>query len=986
MSAVKLAILEKELQVLKHRMDEGGSGGGGGVTSPRGGGGVSNAVLEKTVAKHLHNELDKIKEELLGDLKEHQKHELGKSNAAIDQSIALEEQKKQVEDLKSTVVALKEEIQAQKLPVVDEKKEESRPIYVEIETVERMIRSALEKHASPSMETRTDRDIPIDADGKARFDPDIVTSMICDALADFNGKAELMVQDALQANNEQILQLKRQQEVEQNSSEIRREDVSDMIRQAVQEAQSQFVLEQRAVRDLVYECVQESKAVTKTDVQQMIQLAISSNPDKPSCVQRDAVIDMMWEAPDTMHRGIEDYVDEDTVARMIKAALSDFHPVVVADSSDFQRQSVKDIVKTQMSEIQLAQMIKDETRREEEAERNQEIDNRLNEIAKVLSPLQQELRDTKDSMDAVRKEKVDTWQVVKDAEMRSKELRQEEHQEFEEKMGQFWSKSQLLEEHLEHQFENQEKRLLQICAESEAANVVNMEKTLETWDKQFEELLQYCQEQAEDQKNLGRRLEELVEPVREENEKIRLKLDSVTKNWETKLSSFMQWVREPVADEKHRHEDLRLKMQTEMANAMSTWKEEVAQLQEQVAKQGKELLQAENMRAQLMNENTEKAINFEEAYNLLMTEAKVQAEQLAALNGELSKGRQELDQQRNEWSARVQAWQDQLKDLSHQVEEQTEELIAAHQAVKQAKESALKAMEDAEAVRDQAIEEKKEAIREKEMAFDECVEFVKERNEASRRAAQESINAARKDRDLFVRSVQQKTDEQLRRVQEEKELQLREKEKEIEEIAQMMQVRDAAARKAAREAIAAAECERDQVIKEKKQVLTEYERKLKESEAAARKAARDAILVTEAAHDRKIIEKQADFASVQSERDMEIQQAKAETDRIMKEKEDAIAAYEEKMKESMRASQVDRERVMSEGQAAMEQLEKMIKERDAAVKQLKESRFEVDRMSATVSAVTHKDVIDLTHQIQSSTTEEEAAAEARDAGDDSICK
>ena len=370
-----------------------------------------------------------------------------------------------------------------------------------------------------------------------------------------------------------------------------------------------------------------------------------------------------------------------------------------------------------------------------------------------------------------------------------------------------------------------------------------------------------------------------------------------------------------------------------------------------------------------------------------MIEAKAQAEQLTALNAELSKGRQDFAGLETEWNVRVQAWEDQLKDLSHQVEEQTEEMIAAHQSVKLAKETALKAIEAAEVERDEAIEQKKQAIRDKEMAFDECVQFVKERNEASRRAAQESVFVARKDRDIVVRSVQQEKDDEIRRAHHETELALREKEKEIEEIAHMIQVRDAAARKAARQAILAAESERDQVLEEKEKTLSSYEQKLKDSEAAARQAAREAILAAEAERDRALLEKDA-IRAVEAEREQEMQRIKAEKDRVMDEKKEAITACERKMKESMRTAQLERDRVMREAQAALDQMEKMVQERDAAMKQLKESRSEVNRLSATISAVPLKDTTDVTQRspLLQGTTSECEAAEARDAGEDSASK
>ena len=119
-----------------------------------------------------------------------------------------------------------------------------------------------------------------------------------------------------------------------------------------------------------------------------------------------------------------------------------------------------------------------------------------------------------------------------------------------------------------------------------------------------------------------------------------------------------------------------------------------------------------------------------------------------------------------------------------------------------------------------------------------------------------------------------------------------------------------------------------------------------------------------------------------------MQRIKAEKDRVMDEKKEAIAACERKMKESMRTAQLERDRVMREAQAALDQMEKMVQERDAAMKQLKESRSEVNRLSATISAVTLKDTTDVTQRspLLQGTTSECEAAEARDAGEDSASK
>ena len=319
-------------------------------------------------------------------------------------------------------------------------------------------------------------------------------------------------------------------------------------------------------------------------------------------------------------------------------------------------------------------------------------------------------------------------------------------------------------------------------------------------------------------------------------------------------------------------------------------------------------MEAEKQRAQANLDNNQEAYEFQEAYQKLMQEAQERVSQISILHEDLGQGREDLAQLDAEWQAKVKVWKEQLEELYEQVQEQTEELVEAR-----------KVCQASEAERDQAVLEK-------EAAFEECVEFVKERNAATRRATDEKIQAAKAECSEALQRAQEEHDEALEQALQQVEAEheealeqtvgdhtetLKAKEAAVEKYATMMQERNAAARHAARQAILAAEAERDRVLAEKKAAVEAYEQKVQEREAAARLAADEA------------------------------RQAVEERDRVLQEKKLALEAMEEKLRDGTATAQAERDRVVWEKQV---ELEEIAQERDEARCRLEEAQSKLDRL------------------------------------------
>jgi hypothetical protein len=227
------------------------------------------------------------------------------------------------------------------------------------------------------------------------------------------------------------------------------------------------------------------------------------------------------------------------------------------------------------------------------------------------------------------------------------------------KLNAFWEKASKLEEHLGEEFQKQEHRLQTLMDECGTIFKDAMSNMVETWDVQFEELLQFVHLNLQDHSSTSRELQRTIEALQDQHAKLQLKLEAVSSTLDKKIKLSLEWAQQPVTDEQRAHQELRSQVEEDF----------------QTVKDANEKTHA------MMNQ---KAMQFQAEFDCLVKKVRLQLDLVLTLNGEILKERNERIHEEEERKATLHASESQTHYLDHKVKQQTKALKAAQESCKQA--------------------------------------------------------------------------------------------------------------------------------------------------------------------------------------------------------------------------------------------------------------------------------------------------------------
>jgi len=305
-------------------------------------------------------------------------------------------------------------------------------------------------------------------------------------------------------------------------------------------------------------------------------------------------------------------------------------------------------------------------------------------VKDVLSATQDELRVAKEKLEYSKKESAAENENIRSKLQEMCTLQEEStnkvRAELQGMIKSFWSDSEKLEQHLSKQFQEQEKQLLRI--KDESTHEEAMQEMVEMWDKQFEELIQFVQDQGEDQKAANADLQESLQATKEHHDVLQLKLDAISKTWDSKLEQFKRWVQKPVADERIAHQELRENVKADIEKQLQTWNDQVGSLANFIKEEVVSLKAIRYDQNASKLEMKQKVEHFKIEFEELLKQARHNNDLAQTMNEKIRMEREEQEKKDSERSQKLDAWESQFNDLERKVQLQTKALKSANEAIR----------------------------------------------------------------------------------------------------------------------------------------------------------------------------------------------------------------------------------------------------------------------------------------------------------------